>query len=204
MAGQDVRALVVPQFQREHATVPQPAQILPGQGRVLTEPGQRVPAHGNRRGVVAGERDEGVQQQVADHELIVRRTRRGPDGPGHLGDADAFTEPGRELGGGERVQVGLAREPEVQGQETLGRRQQQQRRFVAAAQREGQLSIYQIDLGSLQLIDRSVTRDTKQGTGGVERAGLDAGRGGRQRAPRPRRRHRGQVGGAGQEGSMTS
>ena len=183
MAGQDVRAPVVPQFQREHATLPQPAQILPGQSRVLTEPGQRAPAHGNRRGVILGQRGKGIQQQVAHHELIVWRTSRGPHGPRHLGDADVAAEPGRELGGGECVQVGLARELKIQRQKALGRRQQQQRRFVAAARSEGHLSTDQIDLRALQLIGRPVAGDGEQGTGGVEGAGLNAGGRCRQRAP---------------------
>ena len=200
MAGQVVRALVVPQFEGEHAPLPQPAKILPGRARVAAESGQGVPAQRNGRGVVIGERDEGIQQQVAGRELVVRPARRGAGGPGHLGGADALVEPGRELGSGECVQVGLARELEIQWLEPLGRSQQQQRRFVASAGGEGHLSTHQIDLGALQLVDRAVLGDGEQGPGALEGAGLDVGEGGGQRAPGPRLGKRGQFGSAGQEG----
>src|SRR4029077_4358712 len=118
------------------------------------------------------ERDEGVQQQVARRRFVARRARRGSGGPCHLGGADPVVEPGRELGGGERVQVGLAGEPEIEWLETLGRGQQQQCRVVAPARGEGHLGAYQIGLGALQLVDWAGVGDGEQGGGGVEGAGL--------------------------------
>ena len=70
-------SLVVPQFEGQHASLPQPAQRLPRRVRVAAQPGQGVPARGHGRGVVLGERDEGVQQQVARRRFPARRARRG-------------------------------------------------------------------------------------------------------------------------------
>ena len=200
MARQVIRALVIPQLEGEHAPLPQPAQVLDSRVRVAAEPGQGVPAQRNGRGVVLGERDEGVKQHAARRGHPIRRARRGTDSPGYLGGTDTLVQPGCELGSREGVQVGLARELEIQRLELLRRGQHQQRGFPAPAGRESELRANQVDLGALHLVERPLPGDRDQGPGRLEGARLDVREGGGQRPPGSRPGFRRQLGCAGQEG----
>ena len=82
----------------------------------------------------------------------------------------------------ERVQVGVAREPQVERLEPLGSLEQQRRSVAAAAHREGDLAAQQIDPSTPQLVERARLGGGQQVQRGVGRARLGAWP-----APRPTR-----------------
>ena len=72
--------------------------------------------------VVVGKGDQRVQQQVGGGRLGIRWPRRGARGFRDLRESDAAVEPGAEQRRGERVHVGLAREPRCRVARGGGRR----------------------------------------------------------------------------------
>ena len=89
------RMLVIPDLEGDDAALPQPAQPFLGRRRLAGEPLHRLPAERDGRGVVVGEGDQRVQQQVGGGRLGVRWARRGAGGLRDLGHPDAAVEPGR-------------------------------------------------------------------------------------------------------------
>ncbi len=104
-----------------------------------------------------------------------------------------------EQHGGERFQIGLTREPRIERLEPLGGLEQQRRSVATAAQRERDLTTQQVDLGALELVQRSGLCDRDKSERRVERAGLVLGLGRGERSPRPARRLGRQHGGTLQE-----
>lgn len=116
-----------------------------------------------------------------------------------------------EQGGGQRVEVELTRQLHVQRLQSLGRREQQARRLAATIGGEGGASAKDIDLGSLEFVQRARFRALSErkrlvqrtrllgclgrGEGppgatrwvkGQYRGALEEGRGGGEAAPRLR------------------
>ena len=118
------------------------------------EPLHRLPAARDRCVVVVGEGDQRVQQQVGGGRLGVRWARRGAGGLRDLGYSDAAVQPGAEQRRGERVDVRLARERDVQRLESAGGGQQERGRVGASAGDERELGLQQVDLRALELFER--------------------------------------------------
>ena len=88
---------------------------------------------------------------------------------------------------GQRVQVGLARESDVEWLEPFGGLEQQRRGVAAAARRECDLRAEQVDPGALELVERSGLGDGQQSECRVGRAGQVLGLRRGERALRPAR-----------------
>ena len=120
-----------------------------------------------------------------------------PPPPRH---ADAAIEPGPEQRRGERVDVRLARDRDVQRFKSAGGGQQQRDRVGAAARDERQLSAQQVDPRPLELVERPGLGRGQQPASRVELAGQQVRLSGGQCAPATPRRVGRQRDGALQEG----
>ena len=196
-AGQDVPCLVVPHRYGRHSGEPQPAQ--PRLRRdVLAAEGEQRPSQGGRPGRIAlrDQQRQAVQEQVGG----ARRGRwrgRHTCGSGHV--PDRRRQAADEQRGGERLQVGLAGQPDVQRLELLGRAEHERGRVTAMTRGERDLRAQQVAAGTLQFIQRPGLCHGQQAERGVKCAspvlGLRCG----QRPLRAARRVERQPGGPLQE-----
>ena len=98
----------------------------------------------------------------------------------------------REPRGNQRVQVGLAGKTGINGLEPFRGAHQQQRRIAAPVCRVRELGAQEVDVGTLEFVQRCGLGHAQQQHRGIERAGLDLGLGRGQSACDPLRRVRGQ------------
>ena len=131
--------------------------------------------HRGRCGVPLGDQHgQAVQEEIGG----ARRRPAPGHGPRRLGDLQHTAAVGQTTDddrGPQRVQVGLARERDVERLEPLGGLEQQRRRVAAAAHDEGDLGAEEVDAGALELVERSGLRRGQQSEGRVGRAGLVRG-----------------------------
>ena len=195
------RVLVIPDLEGDDAALPQPAQPLLGRGVLAGEPLHRLAAERDGRVVVVGEGDQRVQQQVGG-----RRLRR-PVGAARPGRPAATS-------GIPTLPLSLAPNSAAENASTYVSRATEMssgssRR--AAASRSGVASVPRLETNASCARSRSIRARWSSSSGPAsavasrpravrERAGLDAGLRGRQRAFTAPRRVRGQRDGALQEG----
>ena len=119
-SGQCVPALVIPQIVGGMAGHEEPAELVL-EGQVTTPERSHGGLQGRRPGLIpVGDQDgQSVQQQVRRARL--RRGRRAERGPGHLGQVGPAGQAPDEYGRRQRVQVGLAGQPDVKRPQLPGR-----------------------------------------------------------------------------------
>ena len=198
--GQQVPALVVPQYLGGEHAEPEPAHLLLC-GNVLDRGGAERPLEGRRRSRVAL-RDQ--QHQAIYHQI--GRTwwlwcpARGLGGLGRLTQTATCSETAGVQRRGERLQVGLARQPGIEWFETSGGLQQQRRGVASAAGGERDLPAQQVGPGALELVERLCLGRGQQPQRSVERARLGRCPCGGQLALRPESRLGRESGGPFEEG----
>ena len=196
-AGQDVPCLVVPHRHGRPFGEPQPAQSLLRRD-VLAADGEQRPSQGRRPGRIAlrDQQRQAVQEQIGGARRARRRGRH-TGGSGHVPDRRG--QAADEQRGGERLQVGLAGQPDVQRLELPGRAEQERGRVPAMTGGERDLRAQQVAAGTLQFIQRPGLCHGQQAERGVRCAspvpGLRCG----QRPLRAARRVERQPGGLLQE-----
>ena len=172
-AGQDVPCLVVPHRHGRQSGEPQPAQPLLRRD-VLTAEGEQRPSQGGRPGRVAlrDQQRQAVQEQIGG---ACRGRWRGRHtcGSGHV--PDRRRQAADEQRGGERLQVGLAGQPDVQRLELLGRAEHERGRVTAMTRGERDLRAQQVAAGTLQFVQRPGLRHGQQAERGVRCASLVLG-----------------------------
>jgi hypothetical protein len=185
-----------------HGSVPQPAQLglRRRRGRLTAEFGDGVPADRDGTGVVDRQRGERSEQPVAPRGYGTGRAAGRSQSMRQGRDVETVIEPGRELVGGERVEIRRPCESWVQGFESSGGGQQQRRGLLRAAGDEGQPGPQEVGARLLQPVAAVLMRDVEQILRGGERARGQVGEGGIEPAPPAAGRVRGQLGGAGEEG----
>ena len=210
LGGQRVPAFVVPDESGCPTGQPQPPQPFLGSDLVAVERTQRLPQDWRSgSGPFADQHREPVEKQIRRS----RRRRRWGRGPCRGGDVASIawaSQTTGEQGGGQRVEVEFARESRVQRLQSLGRREQQGRRLAATIGGEGDASAQDVDLGSLEFVQRArfgagsehkrLVQRTRllgclgssqgspgatRGVKGQHRGALEEGRGGGEAAPRP-------------------
>ena len=147
---------------RARAAERQPPTPVPS-GHVLASEGVDRPSQRRRScGVsLCDQQRQAIQQQIGRARRL-RRWRRCPGGPRGLQHALVARQHAGEEHGGERVQIGFTREPLIEWFEALGGLEQQGWSVAAAAQRERDLTAEQVDLGVLELVQRSGLCDRNQ------------------------------------------
>ena len=149
---------------------------------VPRETQHRFAAARDRGLVVVGKGDQRIKQQIGGGRLGNGWPRGGPCGLGDLGNADAAVESGPEQRRREGVDVGLAGDPDVERFEAARRGQQKRSRVGAAAGDERQLSLQQVNLRPLEVLERPCVCHGQEAASRGERPGQDTGLSGR-RAP---------------------
>ena len=170
------------------ASLPEPAQPLFSGDIHAAEGAYRLPEHRHRRWVALSYHQRQAVQQQIGRACGPRRRGRGTCGRGYFPHTAAKGQAAREQRGGQRLQVGLARQPHVERLELPGRLQQQRGRVAAAAGRERDLPAQQIGPGALKLVQRPGLGRGQQRQRRIERAGLILGLSSGQRPLRPPRR----------------
>ena len=98
VVGQGVRAMVVPQLQRQDGAVPEPAQLSAAELMSDLQAIHRGPTDGDGPLVVARDRGEGVEEEV-DSPRVIGASVRGSPGRGRdVAGVDSDVEPGTEEG----------------------------------------------------------------------------------------------------------
>jgi hypothetical protein len=142
-----------------------------------------------------------VQQEIAGERgpprglAPVRREHR----LGDLADTAASSQAAGERRGGERIEVGLARQRGVERLKPLGGREQQRGSVSAPVYGERDLGAQQLSTRLLELVERSGLGHGEQFQRRVGCSGLVLALRGGQRAPSPARRLGRDLGGALQE-----
>jgi hypothetical protein len=139
-----------------------------------------------RRVALADHKGDDIQQQIGS--ACGPRQRRRKRRLGDLAHPAAKSRAAGECCGGQRVQVCLACQPQVERLELPGRLQQQRGCVTAAAGGERDLAAQQVRPGPPELIRRPSLRGGQQCWGRIERAGLVLGLRRGQRPLRPLRR----------------
>ena len=172
-AGHDVPCLVVPHRHGRPSGEPQPAQPLLRGDVLAAEGDQRPSQRGRPRRIAVGDQQrQAVQEQIGSARRGLWRGRH-TDGSGHV--PDRRRQAADEQRGGERLQVGLPGQADVQGLELPGRAEHERGRVTAMTRGERDLRAQQVAAGALQFIKRPGLGHGQQAERGVECASPELG-----------------------------
>ncbi len=186
--GEHEPALVVPQLHGDAASVPQPSELLLGGDALATEGRQGALQHRHPSRMPLGDQQSQAIQEEIGGARGARRPGRATSGLGDLSQSGSGGQMAGEDRRGERFEVRLACEHDVERLEPLGGLEEQRRSVIAAARGEGDPGAQHVDPGALDLVERSPLGGGQQGKRGTRRARIVLGLRRGQRALRPARR----------------